>query len=352
MCSGPLEQTQVRRNWKGTWKKPKQEPEPEDRRTLNTTLAALRSSAPEPLRTPAASAVEVQTSTPRKEEDKDILTPRRQGQGSAGDVTPRGRAAGSPFLRSMQGLLSLRRSSNLGSPAPPPAADPDRPDDFSPLGGALAAPPQPPPSNESAASKAVSNSADSTATRFPGSEGKSEAPLSVAGKMNLAAALAAEAASRSERGQQLLPILPTTASSPEASQSSTPMSGHGTPVAADALGLARPGTQMTLGAPDTREKRRKGKRSPKQSASSAEGKEGSVTPDTQQSLPSPTLVSIRKLLRRQTPSKEHSSEEDFHPAGVSTADEVVHQTGKQLTSSMSSLALHTCFVPGEACATL
>jgi hypothetical protein len=102
---------------------------------------------------------------------------------------------------------------------------------------------------------------------------------------------------------------------------------------------------MTLGAKETSsDRRKKGKRSPKRTHSSAQAKEVSATPEGKASLPSPTLLSIRKLLQKQTPSKQDAPEEpEGTEADALTAQlnpEIQLQTGEPPVGELPLIYVH------------
>jgi len=317
LLAGPVQQQPVRRSWNKPWKKPKQEEgaaaEPV-RNNFKPTLAAIQQSITQ---------VEADaTGTPRR--GPDALTPK----GSSGDLTPRGKATlSSPFLKQVQVLFSggLRRSgsSNLGPAASTPKqAETPREEDFSPLGGGLAA--DLPLSTSAAvatteADRAVHLAADRKQLSMPGSNA-------------FAAKLAAEAASNAAQRKGRFSIAlrkpkSPCGPSPNSQQAEvSPGNAAPEPPAKAEAALASAGTTaaMTLGVQDTSQQRKKVLRSPKRSPKcpSQQCNEGEQprTPDAGVStaLPSPTLLSIQKLVATQAASADL-----LHEAGraqVVTAD--------------------------------
>jgi hypothetical protein len=144
--------------------------------------------------------------------------------------------------------------------------------------------------------------------------------LSATERKDLATVFAAEAASKIDQGLHMAPHSMNAATSPLDSPATTPPACEGILGPADVLQV-NPEPKMTLGLRETTEKKKKGLRSPKQSPKQEEAAEWSETPDAKARLPSPTLLSIRKLLRRQTPAKQHVSEEEPHACADENTDD-------------------------------
>lgn len=303
LLAGPVQQQPVRRSWNKPWKKPKQEEgaaaEPV-RKNLKPTLAAITQSIPQ---------VDAEASgTPRR--GSDALIPK----GSSGDLTPRGKATlSSPFLKQVQVLFSggLRRSgsSMLGPAASTPKqAETPREEDFSPLGGGLAAD-LPLSTSAAVASTEADQAADPDADREQGSM-----PGSNAFAAKLAAEAASNAAQRKGRfsialGKPKSPFGPSPKSQ-EAELSPTNAAPEPPAEAEAEAALAKAGTTaaMTLGVQDISQQRKKvlrsPKRSPKRPAQQSNEGQQPRTPDAGPSpaLPSPTLLSIQKLVAKQAAS--------------------------------------------------
>lgn len=294
--TGAAQQATLKRSWNKPWKKPKQEDqagtEPA-RGTLKPTLAAIQQSVPQPA---AADAETV--STPRRGL-VEALTPRR----GSGESTPRGKAAlSSPFLKSVQELFSsgLRRSgnSNLGPPVPSAEPAETQQDGFSPLSGGMSA------------EKPISSSTEPLSSA-------AEVTAAVNEERQFASQLASEAAdSKAQcKGRFSLSRRKSKSPSPASPQPQTPVQSPkpatpGLPAAEETLATSAAATAMTMGAPDIALQRKKALRSPKRTVAGGvithrSGErpqpripEASPAP----AQPSPTLLSIQKLMAKQAAS--------------------------------------------------
>ena len=236
----------------------------------------------------------------------EALTPRR----GSGESTPRGKAAlSSPFLKQVQELFSggLRRSggSNLGpSTAAAEPAEASR-NNFSPLGGGL-------PTD-----KPTTGSAEPTTAGMPA--GANEEKAGDPGSRLFASQLAAEAvgSTAQRKGRFSLSRRKSKSPSPASPQPQTPTKGPQSPApglpAEGILASSAAATAMTLGAQDVSQQRKKVLlRSPKRSTAGAaaaqrSGEMSQPQPRTPEAVaspaqPSPTLVSIQKLVARQAAS--------------------------------------------------
>ncbi|BDA48022.1 hypothetical protein COCOBI_11-2790 [Coccomyxa sp. Obi] len=304
------QQQPVRRSWNKPWKKPKQEdqaPAEAARTALKPTLAAMQQSVPQPAGTDTGAS-----GTPRR--GAEALTPRR----SSGESTPRGKAAlSSPFLKQVQELFSgsLRRSgsSNLGHSAQSGSHAEGSREDFSPLGGGMATDiplsGASEPLSPSQSRAVIEDIAKDAGTKSLASQLASEAASNTAQRrgrfsLSLRKAKSPSAASQQPQTPEPSPTIPEAsfkAAEPVSKAATADLPSNDIPVSPCSI------TTMTLGALDISQQRKRALRSPQRIASGGaalhhhEDKPQPRTPEsgTAADLPSPTLLSIQKLVATQ-----------------------------------------------------